>query len=107
MWDPGTALLAIVIVTGGTIILSPIVRGVGGLCAIIGFFGLVAGSTWAPTVAALGVLALLVGHWSFAVRHDARYRFRLARSLFDETPLTWTLPQFHAQRKRNRPFATR
>lgn len=107
MWDPSTALLAVSIVAGGALVLSPIARGVGGLCAIIGFFGLVAGSTWGSTVAALGVLAWLVGHWSFAVRNDARYRSRLARSIFDDTPLKWTLPQFHTQRKRNRQLATR
>ena len=31
--------------------------------------GVLQGRTWAPTVAALGLLAWFVGHWSFAVRH--------------------------------------
>lgn len=65
------------------------------------------GSTWASTVAALGVVAWLVGHWSFAARHDARFRSRVARMIFDQTPLRWTFPQYHAQRRRAREFATR
>lgn len=106
MWDLGTAVLAVAVVASGALVLPPIARGAGGLLAVIGLFGVMAGSTWAPTVAALGAVAWLVGHWSFAARHDARYRSRLARALFDETPLRWTLPQYHARRRR-RELATR
>lgn len=107
MWDLGTAALAAAVVAGGALVLPPIARAAGGLLVIIGLFGVMAGSTWAPTVAALGAVAWLVGHWSFAVRNDARYRSRLARLVFDQTPLKWTLPQFHAQRRRRSECATR
>lgn len=48
--------------------------GCGGACAIIGLVGVMQGRTWAPTVAALGMLAWLIGHWSFAIRNVGRYR---------------------------------
>lgn len=100
MWDPGTAALAIGVVTVGSLVAPPMARGIGGVCAIIGFFGVMQGSTWAPTVAALGALAWLVGHWSVAVRNDVRYRSRLARAAIDKTPLKWSLPQYWPRRKR-------
>lgn len=69
MWDLATALLATAVVAGGAVALPPpVARGVGGFCAVIGMLGVVQGRTWAPTVAALGLLAWFVGHWSFAVR---------------------------------------
>lgn len=58
------------------------------------FFGVAQGSTWAPTVAALGAVAWFVGHWSFAVRNDVHYRSRLARLVIDRTPLKWTIPRY-------------
>lgn len=99
MWDPGTAMLAVSVVAGAALALPPVARRVGGVCAVFGLLGVIQGRTWAPTVLALGATAWLVGHWSFAVRNDARYRARLARALFDQTPLRWTLPQFHAWRR--------
>ncbi|AEF42705.1 hypothetical protein [Hoyosella subflava] len=102
MWDPGTAFLAVVVVAGAAVLAPPIARITGGFCAIIGLLGVIQDRTWAPTVAALGVLAWLIGHWSFAVRNDARYRSPLARALFDQTPLRWTLPQSWSARKRRR-----
>lgn len=66
MWDLTTALLA---TAGGASALPPLARGVGGFCAVIGMLGALQGRTWAPTVAALGLLAWFVGQWSFAVRH--------------------------------------
>ena len=69
MWDLETALLATAVVAGGAVALPPLARGVGGFCAVIGLFGVMQDRTWAPTVAALGLLAWFVGHWSFAVRH--------------------------------------
>jgi hypothetical protein len=42
----------------------------GGFYAVIGVF--------ASDVAALDLLAWFVGHWSFAVRHDVRYRSAIA-----------------------------
>lgn len=68
MWDLTTALLATAVVAGGAVALPPLARGVGGFCAVIGLFGVMQGRTWAPMVAALGLLAWFVGHWSFAVR---------------------------------------
>ena len=57
------------------------------------FYGTVASTGGASTVlvltamvAALGTLAWFIGHWSFAVRNDARYRSRLARVVIDQTP---------------------
>lgn len=100
MWDLGAATLAVAVVAGGALVLPPAARGVGGMCAIIGLLGVLQGRTWAPTVAALGTLAWFIGHWSFAVRNDARYRSRLARVVIDQTPLRWTLPQFWELRKR-------
>lgn len=105
MWDVGTALMAVAVVSIGAVVLAPIARGVGGFCAVIGFFGVTQSRTWAPTVMALGLLAWFVGHWSFAVRHDACFRSRLARALFDETPLKWTLPQHWQIRQQCRAAA--
>lgn len=107
MWDPGTAVLAVAVVFAGAFVLPPVARFFGGFCAIIGFFGVVQGSTWAPTVAALGAVAWLVGHWSFALRNGARYRSHLALFLFDQTPLRWTLPQYHSRRREQRLAAHR
>ena len=69
--------------------------------------GMTKGSTWAQTVVALGVVAWLVGHWSFALRHGAQYRSHLAMSVFHQTPLRWTLPQYHRQRRQQRQMAYR
>lgn len=102
MWHPGTAVLAVTVVAVGSLLVPPLARWAGGFCAVVGFFGVTQGRTWALTVVALGVLAWLVGHWTFAVRNDARYRSRLARVLFDQTPLRWTLPQHASARKRRR-----
>lgn len=107
MWDLQTALQAVAVVTIASFLLPQLARAVGGICAVIGFFGVMQSSTWAPTVAALGAVAWLVGHWSFALRNDARYRSRLARFLFDRTPLRWTLPQYHQQRRQQRVSAYR
>ena len=68
MWDLTTALLATAVVAGGAVALPPLARVVGGFCTVVGMLGVVQGRTWAPTVAALELLAWFVGHWSFAVR---------------------------------------
>lgn len=77
-------------------------RGVGGFCAVVGLLGVMQERTWAPTLAALGVLAWFAGHWSFAVRNEARYRSRLARALIDKTPLEWTIPGYWQLRREQR-----
>lgn len=59
MWDLQTALQATAVVAVVALIVPPLARGVGGICAVIGFFGVVQSSSWAPTVAALGLL----GSW--------------------------------------------
>lgn len=105
MWDPQTALQASAVVAVAALVVPPLARGIGGCCAVIGFFGVTQSSTWAPTVAALGLLAWFVGHWSFAVRNDLRYRSRLARVVIDKTPLRWTIPRCW-QLRRERRFAT-
>lgn len=102
MWDPQTALLAVVVVTAGALVVPPIARGGGGFCAVIGFFGVMQGSTWAPTVFALGLLAWFVGHWSFAVRNDVHYRSRLALWVIDRTPMRWTIPKYWQLRREQR-----
>ena len=107
MWDLETALLATAVVAGGAVALPPLARGVGGFCAVIGMLGVVQGRTWAPTVAALGLLAWFVGHWSFAVRHGVHYRSRMALWVIDRTPLRWTIPQYWQLRRLRRQAAPR
>ena len=107
MWDLETALLATAVVAGGAVALPPLARGVGGFCAVIGLFGVMQGRTWAPTVAALGLLAWFVGHWSFAVRHGVHYRSRMALWVIDRTLLRWTIPRYWQLRRLRRQAAPR
>ncbi|MDV8003118.1 hypothetical protein [Rhodococcus sp. IEGM 1408] len=107
MWDPGTALLATAVVGGGALALPPVARGADGFCAVIGLLGVMQDRTWAPTVAALGLLAWFVGHWSFAVRHDARYRSTIALWVIDKTPLRWTIPRYWQLRGQRRQTVAR
>lgn len=107
MWDPQTALQAVAVVAVAAVLVPPLARTVGGLCAVIGFCGVLQSSSWAPTVAALGLLAWLVGHWSFAVRNDVHYRSRLARVVIDKTPLRWTIPKYWHLRRECRLAAAR
>lgn len=102
MWDPQTALQASAVVVVAALLVPSLARGVGGTCAVVGFFGVMQSSTWAPTVATLGVLAWLVGHWSYAVRNDVHYRSRLARVVIDKTPLRWTIPRYWQLRRERR-----
>ena len=51
---------------------------------------------------ALGMVAWFVGHWLFAVRHDVRYRSRLALLVIDRTPLRWTIPRYWQIRRARR-----
>lgn len=94
MWDPGTATLAVAVVAGTALVLPPLARGVGGFCTVIGLLGAMQDRTWAPTVAALGMLAWFVGHWWYALRHDVHYRSRIALWVIDTTPLRWTIPRY-------------
>lgn len=55
MWDPGTAVAAVAVVSAGAFVLPPVARFVGGFCAIIGFFGMTKGSTWAPMTLSVSV----------------------------------------------------
>jgi len=105
MWDLETALQASAVVVVAALLAPPLARRIGGICAVIGFFGVMQSSTWAPTVAALGLLAWFVGHWSFAVRNDVHYRSRLALVVIDKTPLRWTIPKYW-QLRRERGLAT-
>lgn len=107
MWDPQTALQAVVVIAVTAVMVPPLARKVGGLCAVIGFCGVLQSSSWAPTVAALGLLAWFVGHWSFAVRNDVHYRSRLALVVIDKTPLRWTIPKYWRLRREGRPAAVR
>ena len=102
MWDLTTALQATAVVAAGALALPPVARGAGGFCAVIGLLGVLQGRTWAPTVAALGLLAWFVGHWSFAVRHDVRYRSAIALWVIDRTPLRWTIPRYWQLRRQCR-----
>ncbi|MCZ4657429.1 hypothetical protein O4090_15870 [Dietzia kunjamensis] len=105
MWDLETALQASAVVVVAALLAPPLARRIGGICAVIGFFGVMQSSTWAPTVAALGLLAWFVGHWTFAVRNDVHYRSRLALVVIDKTPLRWTIPKYW-QLRRERRLAT-
>lgn len=107
MWDPQTAVQAVLAVGIGSLILPPVARVAGGFCGVIGFFGVLQSRTWAPTVMALGLLAWFVGHWSFVVRHDVVYRTRLARLVIDKTPLRWTIPRYWQFRSERRPAGSR
>lgn len=103
----GTVILAVVCVFLGGVLLPPVARKVGGLLAILGLLGLVQEQTWALTVFLVGAGFWVVGHWSFAARNDAHFRSRIALALFEVPPLQWTLPQWHAKRRRARGAATR
>lgn len=39
MWDPQTAMQAVLVVGIGSLLLPPVARVVGGFCGVIGFFG--------------------------------------------------------------------
>ena len=107
MWDLETALLATAVVAAGALAVPPVARGAGGFCAAIGLLGVLQGRTWAPTVAALGLLAWFVGHWSFAVRHGEHYRSTMALWVIDRTPLRWTIPRYWQLRRLRRRAAPR
>ena len=102
MWDLQTAIQAVAVVAVASLLVPPLARGIGGICAVIGFCGVVQSSSWAPTVMALGLVAWLVGHWSFAVRNDVHYRSRLALLVIDSTPLRWTIPRYWQLRRARR-----
>ena len=99
MWDLQTAMQAVAVVAVASLLVPPLARGIGGICAVIGFCGVVQSSSWAPTVMALGLVAWLVGHWSFAVRNDVHYRSPLALLVIDSTPLRWTIPRYWQLRR--------
>lgn len=105
MWDLQTALQASAVVDVAALLVPSLARRIGGFCAVIGFCGVVQSSTSAPAVAALGLLAWFVGHWSFAVRNDVNYRSRLALVVIEMTPLRWTIPRYW-QLRGERRFAT-
>ena len=79
MWDLQTAIQAVAVVAVASLLVPPLARGIGGICAVIGSCGVVQSSSWAPTVMALGMVAWFVGHWSFAVRNDVHYLGRVWR----------------------------
>lgn len=102
MWVLQTAVQAVVVVAVASLLVPPLARGIGGICAVIGFCGVVQSSSWAPTVMALGMVAWFVGHWSFAVRNDVHYRSRLALVVIDKTPLRWAIPRYWQLRRQRR-----
>ena len=107
MWDVQTAIQAVAMVAVASLLVPPLARGIGGICAVIGFCGAAQSSSWAPTVMALGLVAWFVGHWSFAVRIDVHYRSRLARVVIDRTLLRWTIPRYWQLRRQRRMAAAR
>jgi len=107
MWDLQTAVQAVAMVAVASLLVPPLARGIGGICAVIGFCGVVQSSSGAPTVMALGVVAWFVGHWSFTVRHDVHYRSRLALLVIDRTPLRWAIPRYGQLRRQRRLAAAR
>ena len=107
MWDLQTAIQAVAVVAVASLLVPPLARGIGGICAVIGFCGVVQSSSWAPTVMALGMVAWFVGHWSFAVRNDVHYRSRLALVVIDKTPLRWAIPPYWQLRRQRRMAAAR
>ena len=107
MWDLQTAVQAVAMVAVASLLVPPLARGIGGICAVIGFCGVVQSSSWAPTVMALGMVAWFVGHWSFAVRNDVHYRSRLALVVIDKTLLRWAIPRYWQLRLQRRMAAAR
>lgn len=106
MWDPGTALLATAVVAGGALAVPPPrAWGRGLLCGDWLAWGDVRASSWAPTVAALGLLSWFVAHWALAVRHDVRSRSRIALWVIDRTPLRWTISRYWQLRRQRRQAA--
>ena len=107
MWDVQTAVQAVAVVAVASLRVPPLARGIGVICAVIGFCGVVQSSSWAPTVMALGMVAWFVGHWSFAVLNDVHYLSRLALVVIDKTPLRWTIPRYWQLRRQRRMAAAR
>ena len=54
MWDLQTAVQAVAVVAVASLLVPPLARGIGGICAVIGFCGVVQSSSWAPTVSSSG-----------------------------------------------------
>jgi len=71
---------------------APVARIGAWLVLLVGWGALGKGQTWAPETIVVAVYLWLVGHWSFLVRHGGRYRSRLARAVFERTPLRVLLP---------------
>src|SRR5699024_7662225 len=107
MWDLQTAVQAVVVVAVVSLLVPPLARGIGGICAVIGSCGVTQSSSWAPTVMALGMVAWFVGHWSFAVGNDVHYRSRLALVVIDKTPWRVAIPRYWQLRGQRRMAATR
>lgn len=106
--SPVLSILAsgVLVVLGVWLFGGILLRSGGVLLAIGGLLDTVAtGSLAMITVSVLGVLAWLVGHWLFAVRHHY-YRSPLARRVFnDALPALnparhWGIPNVPPQRRR-------
>lgn len=92
----------LLLVTPAAYLLAPVARRLAPLVVVVGVGGLSKGQEWAPATIAFAVWVWLVGHWSYLIRHDGLYRSRLARAVFDRTPLRVTLPGYWVLRRRRR-----
>jgi len=82
--------------------LAPFARLLAWPLMILGYGATTKGTSWGPATLASGALLWIVGHWSFVVRSGGMYRSRLARAVFDRTPLRVTLPGYWVLRRRRR-----
>jgi|GEM_PF-2129969 len=94
--------VSLLLLTPGAYLLAPVARRLAPLVLVVGVGGLSKGQGWASATIAFAVWVWLVGHWSYLIRHNGLYRSRLARAVFDRTPLRVTLPGYWVLRRRRR-----
>ena len=80
--------------------LAPFARLLAWPLMILGYGATTKGTSWGPATLASGALLWIVGHWSFVVRSGGMYRARLARAVFEHTPLVVLLPGWWVHRRR-------
>lgn len=95
-------VLILVIVPPLAFFLSPIARGLGVPVIVVGIGATNKGTSWGPATLFVGFLLWVFGHWSYIVASNGMYRSRLARAVFEHSPLRLMLPgwwRLHRQRR--------
>ena len=95
-------VLMLVIVPPLAFFLSPIARGLGIPVIVVGVGATSKGTSWGPATLFVGVMLWVFGHWSFIIQSNGMYRSRLARAVFDHTPLVVMLPGWWRVRRQRR-----